>query len=137
MPLGGIKELLADVEVKNVDISNEVGRWASGTFISGTTTWVGTAAFTVLIGMIKVTAGAAGAVTMGTTADADAVFKCTSTVAGSYCSTGIALAAAGAAQFATAVNTTLQEFAAKQPLVISAATTVKGKFYFLYIKTPT
>ena len=82
---GGIKELVADVEVKTTDIGSEqvtdaklglnVGRWASGSFISGTTTWTGTAAFTVLMAVIKVTAAAAGLVAVGTTADSDAVMQ--------------------------------------------------------------
>ena len=151
----GIKEGVADVEVKTVDLGSEVvttakiadgnvtnvkmnvdaGRWASGSFISGTTTWTGTAAFTVLVGLIKVTAAAAGVVSMGHTADADSIFKCTSTVAAAYGNIGVCLALDGAVQFATAQNTTISDFSAGASVLISAAASVAGKYYFLYIAT--
>ena len=142
---GGIKELIADVEVKEVDIGSEVvsdaklnidvGRWATGSFISGTTTWTGTAAFTVLQGMIKVTAGGAGFVTMGTTADADAVFACTSTLASTYASGAGAVALNGTVNVVTAQNTGIPDISAAGSVIISAGASVAGKYYFLYIKT--
>jgi len=144
---GGIKELLADVEVKEVDIGSEVvtdaklnldvGRWASGSFISGTTTWTGTAAFTVLQGYIKVTAAAAGLVAFGTTADSDAIFHCTSTLATTFAGGAGLIALNAVVNVITAQNTGIPDISAGGSVIISAAASVAGKYYFLYIKTPT
>ena len=145
MPLGGIKELIADVEVKTVDVGSEqitdeklhldVGRWASGSFISGTTTWTGTAAFTVLQGIIKVTAAAAGLISMGTTADADAVFACTSTLATTFASGAGLIALNAVVNVITAQNTGVPDITAGGSVIICAAASVAGKYYFLYIAT--
>jgi hypothetical protein len=132
-----IKDLVADVTAINTDLSIDVGKWATGSFISGTTTWTGTAAFTILMGMIKVTAGAAGFVTMGTTADADAVFACTSTVATTYASGAGLVALNGAVNVVTAQNTGIPDISAGGSMIISAEDSVAGKYYFLYIQTPT
>ncbi len=142
---GGIKELIADVEAKTVDIGAEqvtdaklnidVGRWASGSFISGTTTWTGTAAFTVLMAIIKVTASAAGFVTVGTTTDADAVFACTSTLASTYASGAGLIALNAAVNVVTAMNTGVPDISAGGSVIISAGDSVAGKYYFLYIAT--
>ena len=142
-----LREVVADVGVNTTDINTAavtlpkidltVGKWASGTFVSGTTTWTGTAAFTVLQGMISVTAAAAGLVTMGTTADADAVFACTSTVATTYASGSGLVALNATVNVVTAQNTGMPEISAAGSVIISAAASVVGKYFFLYITTPT
>jgi hypothetical protein len=134
---GGIKELIADVEVKDVDLALDVGRWAVGSFISGTTTWTGTAAFTVLMGMLRVTASAAGMITMGTAGDADAVFACTSTLATTFASGAGLVALNASVNVVTAQNSGMPEISAGGSVIISAGDSVAGKYYFLYIKTPT
>lgn len=161
----GIKEAVADVEVKTVDIQAcavttaklggsavttakladenvsdaklnlDVGRWASGSFVSGTTTWTGTAAFTVLQGIIKVTAAAAGLVTFGTTADADAIMNCTSTLATTFASGAGLIALNAVVNVITAQNTGIPDISAGGSVIISAAASVAGKYYFLYIAT--
>jgi hypothetical protein len=148
MGLGdALREVVADCGVQTGDINSaqvtsekihlDVGRWATGTFVSGTTTWTGTAAFTVLQGMISVTAAAAGLVTMGTTADADAVFACTSTLATTFSSGAGLIALNAAVNVVTAQNTGMPEISALGSVLISAGDSVAGKYFFLYITTPT
>jgi hypothetical protein len=148
MGLGdGIRDLVADVGVQTADINSaavtepkialSVGKWAAGTFVSGTTTWTGTAAFTVLQGMIRITAAAAGIAYMGTTADADAVFACTSTLASTYASGAGLIALNAVVNVVTAQNTGMPEISAAGSVLICAAASVAGKYYFAYITTPT
>lgn len=132
---GGIKELIADVEVKNIDMARDVGRWASGSFISGTTTWTGTAAFTVLMGIIKVTAAAAGLVALGTTGDSDAIMHCTSTLATTFASGAGLIALNAVVNVVTAQNTGVPDISAGGSVIICAADSVAGKYYFQYIAT--
>ena len=147
MSLGdGLRDVVADVGVQTEDINSaqvttpklglDVGRWATGSFDSSGVTWAGTAAFTVLCGIIQVTAAAAGFITMGSTADADAVFACTSTVATTYQSGAGAVALNGAVNVVTAQNTGIPNIPAGDSLQISAGDSVAGKYFFLYIETP-
>jgi hypothetical protein len=151
----GIREVIADVGVQTTDINTaavtaaklgnsavtpakihlDVGRWAKGSFDSSGVTWAGTAAFTVLQGYIRVTAAAAGLITMGTTADADAVFACTSTVATTYGSNAGAVALNAAVNVVTAQNTGMPDISAGGSLIISAGASVAGNYFFLYIAT--
>lgn len=147
MGLGdALREVVADCGVQTGDINSaqvtpekihlDVGRWATGSFVSGTTTWTGTAAFTVLQAMIQVTAAAAGFITVGTTADADAIFACTSTLATTFASGAGLVALNAAVNVVTAQNTGIPDISAGGSVIISAEDSVAGKYFFLYIATP-
>lgn len=150
-----IKSLIADVTAIGTDIASgtltaanlgnssvtsgklalSVGRWGTGTFVSGSTTWLATGNITVLQFGIQVTAGAAGFVTVGTTAAATAIGAVSSTAAFSAWLEGPVAANSNLA-IATASNVNFVEITAGASIVISAGNSVAGKYFFFYIETP-
>lgn len=132
-----IRENVADVRVHAADMHVSAGRWASGTYISGTTTWTGTAAFTVVTSFLSgsAAAGAGSLVYMGTTAAATALCCMTTTAAFDVCSFGTQCALQS--YVATASNCGMAHISAGGSVVISATGTAGGKYFFQYITTPT
>ena len=91
----------------------------------------------MLQGIISVTAAAAGLITMGTTADADAVFACTSTLATTFASGAGLIALNAVVNVVTAQNCGIPSISATGSVIISASDGVAGTYFFFYIKTPT
>ncbi len=126
---------LANCAVTTGKMALSVGKWVVGNFISGATTFTGTAAFSIIMGFITITANAAGFVTMGTTAVATAIMAISSTAAWSgFSFIGSALNTNRGV--VTASQATIIEVSALGSVVISAEASVAGKYGFMYIATP-
>jgi hypothetical protein len=130
-----IKSLIADVTAVSSDLANSVGRWASGTFTSAGVSWTGTAAFTVLMAIMNITAAAAtGVAYMGSSASATAILAVNATTARTVGNFGGS--ATESLGLKTGSNTSWTEIAAGNKVVISAQACA-GKYAFFYIETPT
>jgi hypothetical protein len=143
-----IRGNVADVYVVNSDIAdtaqitsakfaNSVGKWSSGSWVSGSQTmFTGTAAFTVLQIGLKVTAAAAGLVTVVDTAGAVLMTLSTTATFTAVNQAG-AIALNAVIHVYTASNSTLTDIAAGNQLLITATNTTAGKWYMNWIETQT
>jgi hypothetical protein len=151
-----IKELVADVtaittdigacavttakiggkQVTNAKVDLSIGKFYSGSWISGATTlFTGTSAFTVLGIWVKVTAGGAGdTLAIKTTAATIGTFTCSGTY--SYCTIYNGLVAAAVDTY-TATGSIMSDVSATGTIIATAAAGAAGKWYMLYIETQT
>jgi hypothetical protein len=131
-----IKELLGDVTAVNTDLGLDVGKWATGSWVSGSqTVFTGTAAFTVLFAFLKVTAAAAGLATMKN--GSNVMLTISTTAAFVASNQGNQSTSSTVPGVVTSDSTTMFDVAAGSTIVITAAGSTAGKYFFHYIKTPT
>jgi len=145
------KSVASGIEVQTADIQNSAittaklalsaGKWATGTFTSADVTWTGTSAFTVLDFILRITAAtctSACKVIVQDTAG-NSILTVAGTSAGI---TGTFRNTAGPGTDVSAVsasNTTAVEIAAGKSIQITqsgAITNKAGKYYMMYIATP-
>ena len=143
----GIKDQVADVTaqttdigakvVTNAKINLDVGKWASGSWVSGSQTiFTGTSAFTVLQIFCKVTAAAQGLVTFKVTAGT-VIMSCSTSGSFTYNSNPGAIALNSTIHVFTATNTLLPDVSAGGSILATAVNTTAGKWYMQYIETQT
>jgi hypothetical protein len=125
-------------QVTSAKLNVDVGKIASGSWVSGATTlFTGTAAFTILGFWVQTTAAGTSGKTMNIEVGTTAIATFTCSTAYSFSSPYNGLVNTDGANIYTATTCFIVDVAALGSVTATAAAGLAGKWYMLYIATQT